>query len=193
MRQLVDEPARRAQLRGRLWAPWRQRRFGAFGAHSIVDRPTWIYRPHLIAIGARTVILRGAWLAVEKPAWDRDAPVIVIGDGVWMRPGCTVSASAGVVIEDDVVLAGGCTVVDSDHQHRHGDRAGGPRSVLQSASRAEPIRIGRGSWLGEHACVVRGATIGEHCSIGANSVVVGDIPDHSIAVGAPARVVGSTR
>ena len=36
------------------------------------------------------------------------------------------------------------------------------------------------------------AFIGERCIIGANSVVRGRIPDNSIAVGAPARVVGTT-
>jgi acetyltransferase-like isoleucine patch superfamily enzyme len=40
--------------------------------------------------------------------------------------------------------------------------------------------------------VLRGADIGRRCIIGANSVVRGHIPDNSIAVGAPARVVGST-
>ena len=41
--------------------------------------------------------------------------------------------------------------------------------------------------------MLRGADIGRCCIIGANSVVRGEIPDYSIAVGAPARVVGSTR
>ena len=48
--------------------------------------------------------------------------------------------------------------------------------------------IGEGSWLGEHVCVI-GASIGKHCVIGANAVVVHDIPDYSVAVGAPARVI----
>ena len=38
--------------------------------------------------------------------------------------------------------------------------------------------------------MLRGADIGRCCIIGANSVVKGTIPDYSIAVGAPARVVG---
>jgi acetyltransferase-like isoleucine patch superfamily enzyme len=53
-----------------------------------------------------------------------------------------------------------------------------------------PIRIGRGTWVAERVSVLRGADIGECCIIGANSVVRGQIPPYSIAVGSPARVVG---
>ena len=67
-------------------------------------------------------------------------------------------------------------------------RPGGPVAAAGPA----PVRIGRGSWIGDHATVLRGSTIGEFCMIGANSVVRGDIPDRSVAVGSPARVVGRT-
>lgn len=50
--------------------------------------------------------------------------------------------------------------------------------------------IGEGSWLGENVCVI-GANIGKHCVIGANSVVTKDIPDYSIAVGAPAKIINN--
>lgn len=52
-----------------------------------------------------------------------------------------------------------------------------------------PVRIGPDSWLGVKSTVLRGTTIGRGCVLGAHSVVRGDIPDFSIAVGAPARVV----
>ena len=50
------------------------------------------------------------------------------------------------------------------------------------------VEIGEGSWLGENVCVI-GANVGKHCVIGANSVVTRNIPDYSVAVGVPARVV----
>ena len=49
--------------------------------------------------------------------------------------------------------------------------------------------IGDGSWLGHGAVVLTGVTIGKHVVIGANSVVTKDIPDFSVAVGSPARVI----
>jgi acetyltransferase-like isoleucine patch superfamily enzyme len=48
--------------------------------------------------------------------------------------------------------------------------------------------IGEGSWIGHNACVI-GVRVGKHCVIGASAVVLRDLPDYSVAVGAPARVV----
>jgi acetyltransferase-like isoleucine patch superfamily enzyme len=188
LRELVREPARRAQLRSRALAPWRRRRFHRFGERSVLDRPTWVYGAHQISIGRDVLILRGAWLAVERQAWDAPAPVLSIGDRVGMRPNCSISASESVVIEDDVILATGCSVIDSDHTHRNPHD-----NVLYNPVATGAVRIGRGSWLGDRVSVLRGAQIGSFCTIGANSVVTGAIPDNSVAVGAPARVVGSTR
>ena len=50
------------------------------------------------------------------------------------------------------------------------------------------VRIGSGSWIGENACIL-GVIIGKQCVIGANSVVTKDIPDYSVAVGIPAKVI----
>lgn len=52
-----------------------------------------------------------------------------------------------------------------------------------------PVVIGRDCWIGGHATICPGVAIGERCVIGAGAVVVRDIPDDSLAVGNPARVV----
>jgi acetyltransferase-like isoleucine patch superfamily enzyme len=52
-----------------------------------------------------------------------------------------------------------------------------------------PVRIGPDTWLGTKVSVLKGTRIGRGCVLGAHAVVRGDIPDYSIAVGAPARVV----
>jgi len=51
------------------------------------------------------------------------------------------------------------------------------------------VRIGDASWLGHGAIVVGGVTIGRHVVVGAGAVVTGDLPDYSVAVGNPARVI----
>jgi len=52
-----------------------------------------------------------------------------------------------------------------------------------------PVRIGPETWIGTKVTVLRGARVGRGCVLGAHAVVRGDIPDFSVAVGAPARVV----
>lgn len=54
---------------------------------------------------------------------------------------------------------------------------------------AEGVTIGDNVWIGGSATLLPGAKIGDNCVIGAGSVVVGEIPANSIAVGNPARVL----
>lgn len=186
MRELAREPMRRVAIEGRLMAPWRRRRFAAFGAGSIVHRPLWIYGPHKIVMGADSLILHGTWLSAERWAWERPGPAIEIGDRVGIRPYCMISASESIVIEDDVIIGAFSSVIDSDHTFSMGRP-----NVMHNPVATAPVRIGRGTWLAERVAVLRGSTIGRCCIVGANSVVRGEIPDYSIAVGSPARVVGA--
>ncbi|HEY0895880.1 MAG TPA: DapH/DapD/GlmU-related protein, partial [Sphingobacteriaceae bacterium] len=52
-----------------------------------------------------------------------------------------------------------------------------------------PVVISDNVWVGANAVITPGVTIGKHVVIGAGSVVTHDIPDYSVAVGIPARVV----
>ncbi|WP_405373425.1 DapH/DapD/GlmU-related protein [Pseudobutyrivibrio sp.] len=54
---------------------------------------------------------------------------------------------------------------------------------------SKPVSIGEGSWIGEMVCILPGVHIGKKCIIGAGSVVTKSIPDYSIAVGNPAKVI----
>jgi acetyltransferase-like isoleucine patch superfamily enzyme len=132
------------------------------------------------------MILHGCSISVEAPGWGRQAPVLSIGDRVGIRPYCTLSAAESIVIEDDVIIGAFSSVIDSDHTFSMGRP-----NVMHNPIVSSPVRIGRGTWLAERVAVLRGADIGRCCIIGANSVVRGSIPDYSIAVGAPARVVGA--
>jgi acetyltransferase-like isoleucine patch superfamily enzyme len=105
-----------------------------------------------------------------------------------VRPYVTISAAESITIEDGVVISAFTTIIDSDHTF-----ANGLPNVMHNPLVSSPVRIGEGTWMGERVAVLRGANIGRCCMIGANSVVRGEIPDYSVAVGAPARVVGSTR
>jgi acetyltransferase-like isoleucine patch superfamily enzyme len=168
--------------------PFRRWRFASFGPESFVHRPLWVARPHRIAIGAQVQILHHAWLAVGPWARDDEAPVLIVGDRVGFRTNCTISANEPVVIEDDVIVGAHCSIVGDDHVVAHPTD-----NVLRNPLRTAPIRIGRGTWIGDRVAILAGTDIGCFCAIGANSVVRGSIPDYSVAVGAPARVVGSTR
>lgn len=53
------------------------------------------------------------------------------------------------------------------------------------------VKIGNNVWLGENVTILKGVTIGDNVIIGIGSIVTKDIPSNSVAVGIPAKVVGT--
>lgn len=112
-------------------------------------------------------------------------PVIRIGDRVTATGALQVVAFEEIVIEDDVMFASNCFVSDG----MHGTTTAETPYKYQGITSIAPVRIGRGSWIGQNVVVMPGVTIGEFAVVGANSVVTRDVPPRTVSVGAPARPV----
>lgn len=112
-------------------------------------------------------------------------PQIIFGDGVHIGYNCTFLCTDLLQIDRDTILAGGCMISTENHGVNPESAVPYHAQPLTSA----PVHIGAGCWLGQNVCVLPGVTIGRRCIIGTNAVVNKDIPDYSIAVGVPARVV----
>jgi acetyltransferase-like isoleucine patch superfamily enzyme len=131
-------------------------------------------RPEAATIPGANGYNRLAWF-VGEPS---------IGEGTWIGPFCLIDGSGGLVIGRGCDLAGGVHV----YTHSSVRRCVSDRSVPNERA---PVRIGDCTFIGANAVVLMGVTIGSHCVIGAGAVVTTDIPDRSVAVGIPARVVGT--
>jgi acetyltransferase-like isoleucine patch superfamily enzyme len=136
-----------------------------------------------IAVGAYTHVIATPDKRVRLTVWStlESGGRIEIGNYCLVCPGVRLSAGSEIVIGDNVMLAQGVFVTDSDW-HGVYDRS---LSVGQSA----PVSIGRNAWIGDSAIVAKGVTIGENSIIGAGAVVIRDIPPNVIAVGNPATVI----
>jgi UDP-2-acetamido-3-amino-2,3-dideoxy-glucuronate N-acetyltransferase len=66
-----------------------------------------------------------------------------------------------------------------------------PRSAIWNEERLEKTLVKDGASIGANATIIAGVTIGKYAMIGAGSVVTKDVPDFSLVVGNPARVVGT--
>ena len=51
------------------------------------------------------------------------------------------------------------------------------------------ISIGDDTWIGTHCAIIGDVKIGKHCVVGANTVIVKDVPDYSVVVGNPAKII----
>lgn len=61
----------------------------------------------------------------------------------------------------------------------------------KDADLIKPIKVGSNVQIGNNVIILPGVTIGDNCIIGAGAVVTRDVPDNSVAVGVPARVIES--
>ena len=107
-----------------------------------------------------------------------------IGEGSTIGNFNHIIASKSIIIGQNVLTADNVYISDNLHGYEDIETPIKKQPIVQK----KEVYIGDGSWLGENVCVI-GASIGKHCVIGANSVVTKDIPDYSIAVGSPAKVI----
>lgn len=157
--------------------------FKRFGKKSRIDKPLRIEGKQYMEIEDHVYVQPYTWLACQ-PLTGCKNPILKIGKGSTIGNFNHIYSTQSIVIEDYVLTADKVYISDNLHDYEN------PNSpiIQQSIKQIKPVRIGEGSWLGENVCVI-GASIGKHCTIGANSVVTHNIPDYSVAVGVPARVI----
>lgn len=109
-----------------------------------------------------------------------------IGNDVTLTQAIFISCCQQVSIGDDVLIGEFCSIRDAQHSFDDLDRP-----IHQQPMRPSPIRIGRDVWIGRGCAILAGASIGDGAVVGANSLVRRDVPAMAIAVGSPARQIGS--
>jgi lipopolysaccharide O-acetyltransferase len=110
---------------------------------------------------------------------------VVVGDSVH------IAAVRRVSIGDNVLMGSRILITDHNHGIYRGTFQTDPNVPPQLRTLGEEgvVSIGRNVWLGDGVVVLPNTIIGDGSLVGANSVVSGEIPKHSIAVGAPAKVI----
>jgi acetyltransferase-like isoleucine patch superfamily enzyme len=112
---------------------------------------------------------------------------IQIGDRAQIGARCHLWAGntvGRVIIGEDALFGPEVFLTASNYRF---DR---PGPVHDQPTVEADVVIGRDAWLGARVMVTAGVTVGEGCIVGAGAIVTRDLPAYSIAVGAPARVVG---
>ena len=166
--------------------------------NSRIDLPRRIINPERIFLGNNVSFGPGTFLyamthypTVSMQHPDKTLPVqrfdseIIIGNNVTATADLQIAAQSQITIEDDVMFASNIHINDGLHGYENANEPYKYQNIIKMA----PIVIKKGSWIGQNVVILPNVTIGEFVIIGANSVVNRNIPDRSIAVGSPAKVI----
>ena len=141
---------------------------------SDLDRQHEVLREILGSVGEKV------WIA-KRFCFD-NGKNIFIGNNFTGNFNLTILDIKEVHIGDNVMIGPNTTITTVGHPLS-------PEKRRQHLAQASEIRIGNDVWLGANVTVLGGVTIGDNVVIGAGAVVAKDIPDNSLAVGVPAKVI----
>src|SRR3954447_21708579 len=132
-----------------------------------------------ITIGSRVFVGRNTILSCKNGDIDLE-------DGANIGFNCEVFSASRVAIGRNVLMPPYTYVIGGDH-----DFSGPTKTVLEQTRTSAGVTIGDGAWIGAGAKILDGVTVGEGAVIGAGAVVRDPVPASAIAVGIPARIVGT--
>ncbi len=176
---------------------------GSCGRNVVFGQNVVLRHPHKIHIGSNVVVDDNCLLDA-KGSTNRGITIgqgvfvgrntilsckdgdIELADGANIGFNCEVFSASRVRIGKQVLMAAYTYIIGGDH-----DFSDPSIAVLDQSRTSAGVMVGDGAWIGAGAKILDGVTIGEHAVIGAGAVVRESVAASAIAVGIPARVVGT--
>lgn len=180
------------------------RRYGFYGIISLMFdyiKTKIIYKrwnPRLIRSGSK---IRGAksidignnfsaGFHLRIDAFGNNDSQIQIGNDVSVGDDVHITSIKKVVIGKNTLLASKIYISDHNHGVYSGSMQSNPKEIINKRTLGQKdVIIGENVWIGEFVSILPGVRLGNNSIIGSNSVVCHNIPENSIAVGIPAKVI----
>lgn len=105
---------------------------------------------------------------------------IAIGKNVFINSGCCFQDQGGIQIGNDVLIGQQVVIATLNHALDYSRR----KDMLPKS-----VKIGNNVWIGAHATILSGVTVGDNAVIAAGAVVNKDVPANTVAAGVPAKII----
>jgi acetyltransferase-like isoleucine patch superfamily enzyme len=172
---------------------------GSIGSSCLIEADVRLHVPKRIFLGDRVFVGQYSYLDGQTSFMRLGSDVhlarfctlragergITVHDGAGINTRTYIDGNGQVEIGRNALLSPGVQVISGNHVF---DKPHVP--IRDQGTAYGKVTIGEDCWLGTNAIVLPGVTIGRGSVVGAGAVVTRDLPDFSIALGVPARVVG---
>ena len=159
--------------------------FNELGCKSTLSMPFLVHGAKYISIDKKVFIRSNAWLSVLNEENFKSNDVrLSIGESTYIGRNAHIVALKNIRIGKNVLIGDNVYIADNYHVF---DRIDLPYKDQGIGFKSE-VEVGDGTWLGENVCVIS-SKIGKQCIVGANSLVINDVPDYTMVAGSPARII----
>jgi lipopolysaccharide O-acetyltransferase len=153
---------------------------------SYFDRTVTIKGARYLTVGYDTRVLKDSSIEIFDSYFDQQLqPAVIIGNHCWIGVRTQLIGAGKLKIGNDVFVAADVYITTLNHGM---DPQNSTTYGLQPLQ-IQDVALGDGCWIGTKVVILPGVTIGKRSIVGAGSIVTKSIPDYSIAVGNPAKVI----
>lgn len=160
-------------------------KYGKIGKGSYILKPMRIVGAEQIFIGDHCSILHHARMETVR-GWQEEsfAGKITIGNHTSIEQNCHIIAADELDIGKNCVISSFVYISDCGHECEDMEKG-----VMENPLFVKRTKIGAACFIGTGAKIMPGVTIGNRVVVGAGAVVTTDVPDDSMVVGMPARII----
>lgn len=101
-----------------------------------------------------------------------------IGENVFINSGCRFQDQGQIIIGDESLIGHNVVFATINHDYNPSNRG---------TMYLKPIELKERTWIGSHATILPGVTVGKNSVVAAGSVVTKDVPPDTIVGGNPAK------
>ncbi|EPJ0730301.1 MULTISPECIES: acyltransferase [Morganella] len=131
-----------------------------------------------VSIGRRVRIFPGSRFEVHNNGF------IQIEDNVGIGQNFHITSAGTLIIGKGTIITGNVCITNIVHEYREIDKP-----ILEQGILVKDTIIGKNCFIGYAAIIQAGTNLGDHCIVGAHSVVSGEFPSYCVIAGTPAKII----